>query len=222
MSVNSKMTAIADAIRAKTGSTDALTLDGMAAAIPNVYAAGEAAEAARIAAKQFVSTTYGNDENTISVAIPFAPDFICISCYEAYSRAAASTYCGALCDFRSAALTPVALIQYVNSGGKSSNANASYSTAKTIFTYADGTFTFVPPASTEFQNSKWKSELLYVVSAFKYTDQSDKELITDQIARLPDSGGTIEFASAAIHAVFTDDEWAELIAIQPNWTFTLS
>ena len=33
MSVDSKMTAIADAIRAKTGGTDALTLDGMASAI---------------------------------------------------------------------------------------------------------------------------------------------------------------------------------------------
>lgn len=33
MSVNAKMTAIADAIRAKTGGTEALTLDGMAEAI---------------------------------------------------------------------------------------------------------------------------------------------------------------------------------------------
>ena len=40
MSVYEKMTAIADAIRAKTGGTDALTLDGMAEAIPQVYAAG--------------------------------------------------------------------------------------------------------------------------------------------------------------------------------------
>ena len=39
--VNEKMTAIADAIREKTGKTDALTLDGMAEAIPNVYDAGK-------------------------------------------------------------------------------------------------------------------------------------------------------------------------------------
>lgn len=36
MSVNSKMTAIADAIRTKTGSTDTLTLDGMAEAINGI------------------------------------------------------------------------------------------------------------------------------------------------------------------------------------------
>ncbi len=39
--VNEKMTAIADAIRDKTGGTDALTLDGMATEIPKVYEAGK-------------------------------------------------------------------------------------------------------------------------------------------------------------------------------------
>lgn len=40
MSVNSKMKAIADAIRAHTGSTDALTLDAMAQAIAGIQAGG--------------------------------------------------------------------------------------------------------------------------------------------------------------------------------------
>ena len=40
MSVNSKMKAIADAIRAKTGGTDALTLDGMAEAVAGIEAGG--------------------------------------------------------------------------------------------------------------------------------------------------------------------------------------
>ncbi len=39
--VNEKMTAIADAIRDKTGKTDALTLDDMATDIPKVYEAGK-------------------------------------------------------------------------------------------------------------------------------------------------------------------------------------
>lgn len=41
MSVNEKMTAIADNIRAKTGGTEPLTLDGMAESIPEVYSAGQ-------------------------------------------------------------------------------------------------------------------------------------------------------------------------------------
>lgn len=40
-SVNEKMTAIADAIRSKTGDTDALTLDDMAASITDVYDSGK-------------------------------------------------------------------------------------------------------------------------------------------------------------------------------------
>ena len=42
--VNEKMTAIADAIREKTGGTEALTLDGMAEAVPGVYEAGKKSE----------------------------------------------------------------------------------------------------------------------------------------------------------------------------------
>lgn len=41
MSVNEKMTAIADAIRSKTGETNLLTLDGMAENVPKVYEAGK-------------------------------------------------------------------------------------------------------------------------------------------------------------------------------------
>lgn len=41
MSVNKKITAIADAIRANTGGTEKLSLDGMAKAIPTIYEAGK-------------------------------------------------------------------------------------------------------------------------------------------------------------------------------------
>ena len=44
MSVNQKMTAIADAIRDKTGGTSPLTLDDMAAAVPEVFEAGKSSE----------------------------------------------------------------------------------------------------------------------------------------------------------------------------------
>lgn len=40
MSVNEKMTAIADAIRSKTGGTEPLMLDGMAAAIAGITTGG--------------------------------------------------------------------------------------------------------------------------------------------------------------------------------------
>lgn len=44
MSVNEKMTAIADAVRDKTGGTEALTLDDMASGVGEVYEAGKQSE----------------------------------------------------------------------------------------------------------------------------------------------------------------------------------
>lgn len=44
MSVNEKMTALADAIRAKTGKTETLNLDQMAESVPEVYEAGKKSE----------------------------------------------------------------------------------------------------------------------------------------------------------------------------------
>ena len=79
MSVAEKMTAIADAIRAKTGSGDGLTLDGMAQAIPAVFAAGEAESHARCVAKHFVGSFVGDGSRVATVAIPFKPDIIAVS-----------------------------------------------------------------------------------------------------------------------------------------------
>lgn len=50
-----------------------------------------------------------------------------------------------------------------------------------------------------------------------------RESITNIIEHLSDSvtGQTVTFKKSAKEAAFTDDEWAELIAPKPNWTFSL-
>lgn len=53
MSVNEKMKAIADAIRGKTGGTDSLTLDAMAAAIASIEAGGGGVETGEMVLNQF-------------------------------------------------------------------------------------------------------------------------------------------------------------------------
>lgn len=226
MSVNEKMTAIADAIREKGGVEGPLSLDGMAAGINEVYHSGfndgqlDGLQWCEL--HHFANAPLGTDTNSISFFLDFKPDFIAISCFEPHSRLEPSTYCNAICDLRSVARSPVAFIVYVKSDGTPTNTNVSYASAHNIFTYSDGVFTFVPPSSTEFQAAKWRRELRYFVVAFKYFEMSDKALITEQISRLPSEGGTISFAAAAISAAFTDEEWAALIATKPNWTFTLA
>lgn len=76
MSVNEKMTAIADAIRGKTGGTGLLTLDGMAAAIANISGSS---------GLTYDMGEFVLDADTVSgpgVSIPHslgaAPDFVCV------------------------------------------------------------------------------------------------------------------------------------------------
>lgn len=79
MSVAEKMTAIADAIRAKTGSGDGMTLDDMAAAISEVFAAGAAEAEAACAAKHFVGSFVGDGTRVATFAMPFQPDILDVS-----------------------------------------------------------------------------------------------------------------------------------------------
>lgn len=81
MSINGKMTALADAIRGCTGKADKLSLDGMAAAVPEVFAAGEDAKAAEIDGRIFVGSFVGSGSETQNIAIPFEPDSVCLYCY---------------------------------------------------------------------------------------------------------------------------------------------
>ena len=78
MSVNEKMTAIADAIRAKTGKTDALTLDRMPGEIGGLYGAEDVIKLLERAHTEFVipdgctkiaSYTFHN-QNLLRVTIP--------------------------------------------------------------------------------------------------------------------------------------------------------
>ena len=67
MSVNEKMAAIADAIREKTGGTDALTLDGMAAAIAGISAGGGSISTGTVTlAKNFTSHSASTNFNSSS------------------------------------------------------------------------------------------------------------------------------------------------------------
>lgn len=69
MSVNEKMTAIADAIRGKTGGTDALTLDQMAAAVRGIEAGGggeNVLDYCTTLYSAFNSVNFGNKDITVS------------------------------------------------------------------------------------------------------------------------------------------------------------
>ena len=60
--------------------------------------------------------------------------------------------------------------------------------------------------------------LSYQVVATKMDDRSLKQLYTDFVECLTGSG-TAEVCKSKIDQAFTAEEWANLIATKPNWTF---
>ena len=69
MSINDKMTAIANAIRTKTGGTDALTLDGMASAIAGIELGGGGTELPSFLSEiNFGTFKYGTATSAVEVA----------------------------------------------------------------------------------------------------------------------------------------------------------
>ena len=245
MSVNEKMTAIADAIRDKTGRSDLLTLDNMALGIEDVYVtgrenghaegynigwdsgyavgleggheAGVAEGTAQCEAKHFVTTVFGKGETSISFPIPFEPDFLAIFCGDSDIWGATTpTVYGATFDI--AAFGLIAGIMFVsNSGGFSNNA-LSTETYKLRYSRAeDGTVT-IGNLGPPGGTGKFKSSRPYMVCAVKYVGQTDKERITEYVRSLTGSG-SVTLNKAKVNAAFTDAEWAALIDEKPSYTF---
>ena len=213
MSLNDKMTAIADAIREKTGGTDPLSLDAMAAAVPTVYAAGKSAAEALCDATHFAGTVRGSGTGTLSVPIPFEPDTLLIVA----ANMRIFTYQIAVCVY-----TPHALGKYL--GGVQTTQNslslgaAAIRRDQRMVSYADGVLTFTMVESVPV---RFDANTDYIVLASKTETRTDKEILTDFVSGLADVGGTVTLSQAAINAAVTDDEWAALLATKPNWTFTL-
>ena len=216
MSINAKMTAIADAIRAVTGGTAPLSLDAMAAAIPAVRAAGEAAATAACAGKHFVGVVHGGGTKSLSVQMPFDPDALTVMAADMrtvggqvvffnFLPRSVSHYIGLYC--------------YTGAGSTSISSFGSLTRAKLDqAVYADGVFTLSLADSVA---AAFDADTDYIVLASKTETRTNKEILTDFVAGLADTGGSVTVSQAAVNAAVTDAEWATLIATKPNRTFVL-
>ena len=174
MSLNDKMTAIADAIREKTGGTDPLSLDAIAAAVPAVYAAGKSAAEALCDATHFVGTVRGSGTGTLSVPIPFEPDTLLIVA----ANMRIFTYQIAVCVY-----TPHALGKYLG-GVQTTQSSLSLGMAairrdQRLVSYADGVRNMTEDEKERIrvQNERFSEEGLRVL-AFAYRE-SDEPLTTE-------------------------------------------
>lgn len=252
MSFKSIMTAIADALRAKTGKTDKVTLNQIPTEINNVYEAGKKAEydafwdayqengnrqmysyafsgmgwnAETFKPKYVIKPGSGNFAYGLFALFNYGNpnlDFRNYAHLLDLSNVTIGTYMfqDARFDFIDLDLSKFTSLQSAFSEGWSSgkkttitlkvsekctsfNACFSYCTALTNLTFKDGS---VIAVTLNLQHSPLtKESIISVVNALSQN-------VTSQ---------TVTFKKSAKEAAFTDDEWSELIATKPNWTFSL-
>lgn len=215
MSVNEKMTAIADAIRSKTGGTEPLGLDDMAVGVGDVYEAGKQ----EILAEQFKTTFWGNGTFDFAIEMPFEPDVFCIFSPSDYLNFTPNTLRSITVDMKSV-YRYMGVLARVTAAGAANNSSLTTANFMNSFVYEDGVLHF-RTTSSALLDSKWQANTLYCMTAAKY-NRDIKAIVEEEVRRLPDdSGGTMSYTRSRVMEYFTESEWAELIATKPNWTFSM-
>lgn len=185
-----------------------------------VYAAGENAAAAECRVKHYVATVVGDGSTAIYFDLPFEPDFICVTGFHPINYTEAGSVLMFVADMSSLAARWSIGSARLASGGSDSYVLKPSSVREKCFRMSDGRYT-IQNLPTSFGSTAFFSRGIgYVVTAVKYTDKTMKERIREYVQSLTGSG-TATLGIDAVNAAFTDEEWAALIAIQPNWTFTL-
>lgn len=192
MSVAEKMTAIADAIREKTGGTDLLTLDGMAAAIPEVFAAGVAEAEAACAAKHFVGSFVGDGTRVASFEMPFKPDILVVSNFSSEIMNTAS----AIASVHYNGYTGGTLHAYgcVSNGGNYYMSLMTASSVAAKLVYADGVMTVQNIGNSTYPGFFYNGAE-YAVIGVKLTNEAAEPLMfgTFALRRPEDSGVEAEW-----------------------------
>ena len=213
------LSAIADAIRKKTGGTDALTLDGMAAAVADVYAAGKETAKARYFSE---AVTLAERQTYIDLPIRFVPDILSISTTQNTSRTTASTLMQQTVRF--APTTELLCGSFAGCTSAKSNFFAYLGTASGT---AFGLLTKTENGYRISANTDGTGKQLYYdvgkyeVLAVRCSGRTDRELLTDFVNGLSDEGGTAYILKLMQEQAFTEAEWDALIAAKPGWTFVL-
>ena len=216
MGVNEKMTAIADAIRDKTGKTEALGLDAMAESIGDVYEAGQKSEYDLFwdnfqdyGNRRMYYGAFAGWNDTI-----FKPKYP-IKCITNTSMFYMST------------ITDVPVIDCSEATALSSTFSYTdyLATIEKWILKNDGSQAF----NTPFQGCRGLVNIVVegVIGkngiSLQWATKLSKASITSFVDALSSttSGLTITFSKTAKEAVFAADEWAALIATKSNWTISL-
>lgn len=205
-------------------------VDGEAIGYERGHADGASEEKAACESKHFITTFIGCGENNFSIEVPFDPDIVCVVCHSPQSNNVKNEWMDLRFDRRNAGQY-LGYFMYARSDGSRTNTRVGYATAKDIVYYENGRLYFAAPNAT-LQALAWGTDLRYVLTALKYTNKTDKELVAEEIAILPETGSALAYSLERINKIFetadgandgsTSEEWKALVATKPNRTFTLA
>ena len=179
----------------------------------NVFAAGEGKHTSRYS----VTLAVGDGTNSVTFSVPFEPDCIFVTTHGADATASDNSVLQMVFDKR--AFARYGGMYRVRRDGANTQGAMASATGGNYFRWADGVCTVEAPSSL---GVNYTSGAQYVCTAVKYTDKSDKDLLSEEIQSLADSGETLSYSQKRINETVTDAEWQTLIALKPNRTFTLS
>lgn len=168
--------------------------------------------------RHFSAVIEGTGEDTLSFYVPFEPDLISVTGYDPTVLLEENNAMQLIYDLRSFGLMGgMVLISKVNSSKLA--ALTSVSAATRYSREENGTVTIQNIKDAAMTSGGiFRTNVMYSVSAVKYTDKTDRQRITEMVQRLTGKG-SLTVNRAKVNAAFTDEEWAALIAQKPGWTF---
>lgn len=193
--------------------------------VPKVYDAGKMEAEAVCQAKHYVTVLPGSGETSMSFHVPIEPDLLVVIGFDPTAWVGASSSAMAfIYDLKSMGFLVGATIASAGTGGspratvtamRQVDAEAKYARSE------GGTVTLQKMSgSVSGESATFPQNVLYSITAVKYTDKTDKERITEMVNGLTGTG-TISIRAAMVNEAFTDAEWNALIATKPGWTFKL-
>jgi hypothetical protein len=217
---NKHYSAIAGALRTALETVGTYRPEDMAPAVPMVYEAGvvdgKAEAEARCSMKHFVTVLPGSGQTSITVHVPFEPQFVMIAGYGPTAILVNNTAMALICDLVAFGMMGGS----INRWNGSTVAQTSLTTVSIYDRYSrdeDGFVTLTAKINNT-SSAVFAENVQYTLIAVKYTDKTDRERITEMVNGLTGSG-SVTMNKAKVSAAFTDEEWEALIATKPDWTF---
>lgn len=248
MSVHEKMTAIADAIREKTGGTEPLTLDGMAASVPDVYDAGAKSEYDRF------WDAYQDGGNRKNYACAYAGlgwttdnftpmhDMMPTNAYMMFREnpiagdlVAILDATGVTLDFSDCTnysylfmysyFSRVGTLRITQAAAVSLFQGAAVKTIDKIILNSDGSNTFLNwfSSAKNLENVTFEGTIAQNGLNLQWSTKLSHDSIVGIINALSDStaGLSVTLSETAVNNAFATEEWEALIAARQNWTINL-